>query len=109
VIGDRRPYLVALVMIDHENVEMYAQEKAVPFSNYASLCRRPEIQELIQGEIDKANKAFARVEQVKKFRLIEAKLTAEDEELTPTMKLKRRLVNEKYRALIEEMYVKEAA
>ena len=109
VIGDRRPYLVALVMIDHENVEMYAQEKAVPFSNYASLCRRPEIQDLIQGEIDKVNKAFARVEQVKKFRLIEAKLTAEDEELTPTMKLKRKLVNEKYSALIEEMYVKEAA
>ena len=109
VIGDRRPYLVALVMIDHENVEMYAQEKAVPFSNYASLCRRPEIQELIQGEIDKVNKAFARAEQVKKFRLIEAKLTAEDEELTPTMKLKRKLVNEKYRALVEEMYVKEAA
>ena len=109
VIGDRRPYLVALVMIDHENVEMYAQEKAVPFSNYASLCRRPEIQELIQGEIDKVNKAFARAEQVKKFRLIEAKLTAEDEELTPTMKLKRKLVNEKYRALIEEMYEKEAA
>jgi len=109
VIGERKPYLVALVMIDHENVEMYAQEKAIPFSNYASLCRRPEIQELIQGEIDKANKAFARVEQVKKFRLIEAKLTAEDEELTPTMKLKRKLVNEKYRALIEEMYAKEAA
>ena len=109
VIGDRRPYLVALVMIDHENVEMYAQEKAIPFSNYASLCRRPEIQELIQGEIDKVNKTFARVEQVKKFRLIEAKLTAEDEELTPTMKLKRKLVNEKYSALIESMYAKEAA
>ncbi len=109
VIGDRRPYLVALVMIDHENVEMYAQDQAIPFSNYASLCRRPEIQALIQAEIDRANKAFARVEQVKKFRLIEAKLTAEDEELTPTMKLKRKLVNEKYRALIEEMYAREAA
>ena len=109
VIGDRRPYLVALIMIDHENVEMYAQEKAIAFSNYASLCRRPEIQELIQGEIDKVNKTFARAEQVKKFRLIEAKLTVEDEELTPTMKLKRKLVNEKYGALIEEMYVKEAA
>ena len=109
VIGDRRPYLVALVMIDHENVELYAQEKAIPFSNYASLCRRPEIQELIQAEIDRVNKAFARVEQVKKFRLIEAKLTAEDEELTPTMKLKRKLVNDKYSALIETMYAKEAA
>jgi long-chain acyl-CoA synthetase len=109
VIGDKRPYLVALVMIDHENVERYAQDHAIPFSSFASLCRRPEIQELIQGEIDKVNRLFARVEQVKKFRLIEQKLTAEDEELTPTMKLKRKLVNEKYRDLIEAMYVKEPA
>ena len=109
VIGDKRPYLVALVMIDHENVERYAQDEAIPFSNFASLCRRPEIQELIQGEIDKVNKLFARVEQVKKFRLIEQKLSPEDEELTPTMKLKRKLVNQKYRELIESMYLREAA
>jgi len=109
VIGDRRPYLVALVMVDHENVENYAQEHAIPFSNYASLCRRPEIIGLIQGEIDKVNKAFARAEQVKKFRLLETKLTAEDEELTPTMKLKRKLVNEKYKGLIEAMYSERAA
>ena len=109
VIGDKRPYLVALIMIDHENVERYAQDSAIPFSSFASLCRRPEIQELIQGEIERVNKLFARVEQVKKFRLIEQKLTAEDEELTPTMKLKRKLVNEKYKDLIEAMYMREAA
>jgi long-chain acyl-CoA synthetase len=109
VIGDKRPFLVALVMVDHENVENYAQEHAIPFSNYASLCRRPEIVGLIQGEIDKVNKHFARVEQVKKFRLLETKLTAEDEELTPTMKLKRKLVNEKYKGLIESMYAERAA
>jgi long-chain acyl-CoA synthetase len=109
VIGDRRPYLVALVMVDHENVENYAQEHAIPFTNYASLCRRPEIVALIQGEIDKVNQSFARVEQVKKFRLLETKLTAEDEELTPTMKLKRKLVNEKYKDLIESMYAERAA
>ena len=109
VIGDKRPYLVALVMVDHENVENYAQEHAIPFTNYMSLCRRPEIIGLIQGEIDKVNKAFARVEQVKKFRLLETKLTAEDEELTPTMKLKRKLVNEKYKGLIEAMYSERAA
>ena len=109
VIGDKRPYLVTLIMIDHENVEKFAQDSAIPFSNYASLCRRPEVQELIQSEIDRINKTFARVEQVKKFRLIEQQLTAEDEELTPTMKLKRKLVNEKYKDLIESMYVKEAA
>jgi long-chain acyl-CoA synthetase len=109
VIGDKRPYLVALVMVDHENVEKYAQDQAIPFTNYASLCRRPEIVALIQGEIDKVNKRFARVEQVKKFRLLETKLTAEDEELTPTMKLKRKLVNEKYKDLIEAMYAERAA
>ena len=109
VIGDKRPYLVALVMVDHENVENFAQEHAIPFTNYMSLCRRPEITALIQGEIDKVNKAFARVEQVKKFRLLETKLTAEDEELTPTMKLKRKLVNEKYQGLIESMYSERAA
>ena len=70
---------------------------------------RPEVPGRDQGEIGKANKGFGGAGQGKKFRLIEAKLTAEDEELTPTMKLKRKLVNEKYQALIEDMYVKEAA
>ncbi|MCP5264980.1 MAG: long-chain fatty acid--CoA ligase [Burkholderiaceae bacterium] len=104
VVGDRRPYLTCLVMIDHENVERFAQEHAVPFSNFASLCRAAEVQALIQAEIDRVNGRFARVEQIKKFRLIEFKLTAEDEELTPTMKLKRKLVNEKYADLIGSMY-----
>ena len=109
VIGDRRAFLTALIMIDHENVEKFAQDNSIPFSNYTSLCRRPEIQELIEGEVARVNAKFARVEQVRKFRLIEQKLTAEDEELTPTMKLKRKLVNEKYRDLIEQMYAREAA
>jgi len=109
VIGDRRAFLTALIMIDHENVEKFAQDQSIPFSNYQSLCRRPEVLELIEGEITRVNAKFARVEQVRKFRLIEQKLTAEDEELTPTMKLKRKLVNEKYRDLIEGMYAREAA
>ncbi|MCW5660528.1 MAG: long-chain fatty acid--CoA ligase [Burkholderiaceae bacterium] len=104
VIGDKRPYLTALVMIDQENVERYAQERDIPFSNYQSLTRAPEIRELIQGEIDKVNKKFARVEQIKRFHLLETQLTAEDEELTPTMKLKRKLVHAKYAPQIEAMY-----
>jgi long-chain acyl-CoA synthetase len=109
VIGDRRAYLTALIMIDHENVEKFAQDNSIPFSNYTSLCRRPEILGLIEAEITKVNQKFARVENIRKFRLIEQKLTAEDEELTPTMKLKRKLVNEKYRDLIDQMYAREAA
>jgi long-chain acyl-CoA synthetase len=104
VIGDRRPYLTAIVMIDQENVEKFAQDHDVPFSNYASLTRAPQVQELIQREIDRVNASFARVEQVKRFFLLDTQLTAEDEELTPTMKLKRQLVQRKYAREIEAMY-----
>src|SRR5690606_27784163 len=105
VIGDKRPYLTVIIMIDQENVEKYAQDNDVPFSNYASLTRAPEIQALIQAEIDRVNKKFARVEQVKKFFLLDTQLTAEDEEITPTMKLKRKLVQQKYAQQIEAMYL----
>ena len=104
VIGDKLPYLTVIIMIDQENVEKYAQDHDVPFSNYASLTRAPEVQELIQGVIDEVNKKFARVEQIKKFFLLDTQLTAEDEELTPTMKLKRQLVQTKYAPQIEAMY-----
>ena len=104
VIGDKRPYLTVIIMIDQENVEKFAQDEDVPFSNYASLTRSSAVQELIQAEIDGVNKKFARVEQIKKFFLLENQLTAEDEELTPTMKLKRKLVESKYSAQIEAMY-----
>ena len=104
VIGDKRPYLACLIMIDQENVEKFAQDHDIPFSNYASLCHASEVHALIQEEVDKVNKQFARVEQIKKFRLIDVRLDAEDEELTPTMKLKRKFVNQKYADLIESMY-----
>ncbi|MBK6869236.1 MAG: long-chain fatty acid--CoA ligase [Burkholderiales bacterium] len=104
VIGDKLPYLTVIIMIDQENVEKYAQDHDVPFSNYASLTRAPEVQELIQGVIDDVNKKFARVEQIKKFFLLDTQLSAEDEELTPTMKLKRKLVQTKYAPQIEAMY-----
>jgi long-chain acyl-CoA synthetase len=104
VIGDKRPYLTCLVMIDQENVEKYAQDHDIPFTNYASLCRAPEIQDLIQREIEAVNVNFARVETIKKFYLIERQLTPEDEELTPTMKLKRSFVNKRYAAEINAMY-----
>jgi long-chain acyl-CoA synthetase len=104
VIGDKRPYLTVIIMIDQENVEKYAQDHDVPFSNYSSLTRSLEVQALIQGVIDDVNKKFARVEQIKKFFLLETQLSAEDEELTPTMKLKRKLVEKKYAEQIEAMY-----
>jgi long-chain acyl-CoA synthetase len=104
VIGDQRKFLSCLVMIDHETVAQFAQEQNVPFTNFASLCRAKEVQDLISGEIERVNKQLARVETIKKFRLIEQILTPEDEELTPTMKLKRTFVNTKYKDVIDGMY-----
>ena len=104
VIGDKRKYLSCLVMIDRENVEHHAQIHSIPFTDYRSLCARPEIIELIELEVRKVNNRFSSVEQIKKFRLIDVLLTPEDEELTPTMKLKRSYVSNKYNDLIEDMY-----
>lgn len=109
VIGDRRPYLTCLVMIDQENVEKFAQDNDIPFTSYASLCRAPPVRDLIWREIETVNEGFARVERIRRFHLIERQLTAEDEELTPTMKLKRKFVNEKYAEDIEAMYRSAAA
>lgn len=104
VIGDGRKYLSALIMIDQENVEKFAQDKRVPFSDFASLCAASEVQALIDEEIKTVNQQFARVEQIKSFRLIDQLLSAEDDELTATMKLKRGIVEKKYKKLIDGMY-----
>ena len=104
VIGDRRKYLSCLIMIDQENVEKFAQDKRVPFSNFKSLCAAPEVKALIGGIVEETNREFARVEQIKDFRLIDVLLTAEDEELTATMKLKRSFVEQKHKKLIDDMY-----
>ncbi|MEM1160288.1 MAG: long-chain fatty acid--CoA ligase [Pseudomonadota bacterium] len=104
IIGDKKKFLSCLIMIDQENVEKFAQDGAIPFSDFASLCAAPQVQDLIEGEITKVNRDFARVEQIKDFRLIDVLLTAEDDELTPTMKLKRSFVETKHKALIDSMY-----
>ncbi len=104
VIGDKRKFLSCLIMIDQENVEKFAQDRRVPFSDFRSLCAAREVRELIGEVVEETNREFARVEQIKDFRLIDVLLTAEDEELTATMKLKRGFVENKHKKLIDEMY-----
>ncbi len=104
VVGDGRKYLSCLVMIDIDSVAKYAQSRQVPFTDFASLTRAPEVIALVRAEVEGVNAKLARVEQIKDFRIIDQLLTADDEELTPTMKLKRRVVAAKYAGLIAEMY-----
>ncbi len=104
VIGDRRAFLTSLIMIDEDNVAKYAQDNKIQFATYKDLAESVDINNLIQGEVDKVNDDLSRVEQVKKFTILPKKLYEEDGEVTPTMKVKRSFVNETFNDLIEAMY-----
>ncbi|MBC8466779.1 MAG: AMP-binding protein [Deltaproteobacteria bacterium] len=104
VIGDGRKYLTAIIIVDEDNVIQYAQENGVPFTTYASLTKTKEILKLIGDEVKEVNAKLARVEQIKKFAITEKILDQEDDELTPTMKVKRKKISEVYKDLIESMY-----
>jgi long-chain acyl-CoA synthetase len=104
VIGDRRKYLTCLIMIDEDNVVKYAQDHKIQFSTYKDLTLNEDIRKLIQNEVRAVNETLARVERVKKFRILPKKLYEEDGEVTPTMKVKRKFVNEAFGELIESMY-----
>jgi len=104
VIGDKRKFISCLIMIDEDNVVKYAQDNKIQFSTYKDLTQSPEIVKLIQGEVDQVNETLSRVEQVKKFTLLPKKLYEEDGEVTPTMKVKRKYVNQAFGDLIEAMY-----
>lgn len=107
VIGDRRKYLTALIVIDEENVMKYAQDNKVQYTTFASLTRAEEIVKLIEAEVAKVNRQLARVENIRKFRLLDKKLYTEDGEVTPTMKVKRAAIARQYKDLIEEMYAED--
>ncbi|HEX2085705.1 MAG TPA: AMP-dependent synthetase/ligase [Solirubrobacteraceae bacterium] len=101
--GDRRPYPVALVTLDEEEIVPWAQQQGLP-TDVSELAQHPKVRELIQAEVDKANAKYAQVEQVKKFVILDHDLSQETGELTPTLKVKRNVVNEKYADLFEGLY-----
>ena len=104
VIGDKRKYLSAIIVIDEENVTKFAQDSKIQYTTFATMTRTEEVINLIQGEIDKVNKQVARVENIRKFRILDKKLYTEDGEVTPTMKVKRKSINEQFADVIESMY-----
>lgn len=102
--GDARPYVVAVLTLDGEVAPIVAQQLGLEFSDLADLAARPEIRAMVQSAVDKANARLSRPEQVKAFELLAAEWTAESEELTPTLKLKRRVVNRKYADVLDGLY-----
>ena len=104
VIGDNRKYLTSLILIDEDTVNKYAQDHAIPFTTFADLTQNTEIIKLIGKEIEEVNKTLARVETIKKFKLLPRRFYAEDGDVTPTQKVKRRALEKTYGELIESMY-----
>jgi long-chain acyl-CoA synthetase len=101
--GDQRPYPVVLITLDEEEIPAYAQEHDLP-QDIPSLARSEEVRALIQREIDRANEKYAQVEQVKKFVILDHDLSQATGELTPTLKVKRNVVNEQYTDLFDALY-----
>jgi len=103
VVGDRRPYLVALVTLDPEEAVAYAKEHGLP-EDPAQLASNGDVRAAIEEHLAKVNEKFARVEQVKKIAILSEDLSQEGGELTPTMKVKRAVVADKHQNEIEKLY-----
>jgi long-chain acyl-CoA synthetase len=101
--GDQRPYPVMLVTLDEEEIPTFAREHGLP-EDIPALARDPAVLELVQTEIDRANEKYAQVEKVKRFVILDHDLTQATGELTPTMKVKRNVVNERYADLFDALY-----
>ncbi len=103
-IGDSRRYVVALILIDEENVTTWAQDRRLPFTTYADLAGNPDVRELIADEVNAVNKTLSSPEQVKKFAILLKRLYAEDGEVTATLKVKRKAIMEKYADVVAGLY-----
>jgi long-chain acyl-CoA synthetase len=106
VVGDRKPYIAALVTLDPDEVPKWAREQGVD-GGVAELAQNERVRELIQGVVDGVNAERSRYEQIKRFAIVPRDFTMETGELTPTLKLKRRVVQERFAAELEELYAGE--
>jgi long-chain acyl-CoA synthetase len=103
VVGDRRPYVAALVTLDETEIRNWAEERGLD-EDLATLSTRPEVRDLIQAVVDDANRERSRYEQVKRFVILPRDFTADAGEITPTLKLRRRAVLEHFEAQVDELY-----
>ena len=105
LVGNGQKFPAALIVPNFEQLKSYAKHKNLEIQTHAEFCRNPQIIDLIERQIAELSKDLSRYEKVKKFALLENELTVEGGELTPTLKVKRRVVSEKYRDIIEKIYI----
>jgi long-chain acyl-CoA synthetase len=101
--GDRRPFPVALITLDPDEILPWAREHGLP-EDIAQLAHADEVRALVQEALDRANANYAQVEQVKRFAILDRDLSIEDGELTPTLKVKRAVINERYAGVFDALY-----
>ena len=101
--GDRKPFPVALITLDPEEILPWAKEKGLP-EDLGQLAQHEDVLALVQKELDRANANYARVEQIKKFAILDRDLSIDDGELTPTLKVKRNVISDRYQELFESLY-----
>ncbi|MEE9372575.1 MAG: long-chain fatty acid--CoA ligase [Saprospiraceae bacterium] len=104
VIGDRRKFLSAILVLDEENINKYAQDNKIQYSTYADLAENEDILKLLDKEVKNVNTSLANVQNIRKYKVLNKRLYQEDGEMTPTMKVKRNYINETYSDLIESIY-----
>jgi long-chain acyl-CoA synthetase len=104
VYGDNKKYLTALITLDPPETEVIAEERGISYDTYEDLTQSPEIRDHVQQWLDKVNSELAQYETIKKFVILPRDLTQEEGEITPTLKLKRKVVREKFGNLLDELY-----
>jgi long-chain acyl-CoA synthetase len=102
--GDRRPYCTAIIALDPEALNSWATDKGLHDLSFAQLAQSPAVQSLVQDAVNKLNASVARFETIKKFAVVASEFTIESGDLTPTQKVKRHVVEEKYKTTLDAFY-----
>ncbi|MEK6555785.1 MAG: long-chain fatty acid--CoA ligase, partial [Bdellovibrionota bacterium] len=102
--GDQRKYIVALITLNEATVKSWAQDNKVEYTNYSELTQAPEVYSLVRDAVADANTELASFESIKKFAVLPTEFTVESGELTPSLKIKRKIVDQRYVKQINELY-----
>jgi long-chain acyl-CoA synthetase len=102
--GDRRKYITGLITLNPDNLKVFAESKSLTYKDIAELCQNPTVRKEIERVVHDKNQNLARFQRIKKFVILQRELSIEDNDLTPTLKVKRKVVTEKYKKELDELY-----